>query len=213
MKLTNDELKLCANTIRCLAADMVEKAKSGHPGVALGLADVAASLWLKFLNFDPKDPAWADRDRLVFSGGHGSSLVYSLLHLSGTGDLKLDELKTFRQLGSRCAGHPERGVMPGVEVTTGPLGQGVAMAVGLAIAERMDAARWNTDPANPVVDHRTWVLCGDGDMEEGISHEACSLAGKLKLDKLCLVYDSNNITIEGTADLALADDTRKRFEA
>ena len=213
MKLTNEELKLCANTIRCLAADMVEKAKSGHPGVALGLADVAASLWLKFLNFDPKDPAWADRDRLVFSGGHGSSLVYSLLHLSGTGGLKLDELKTFRQLGSRCAGHPERGVMPGVEVTTGPLGQGVAMAVGLAIAERMDAARWNTDAANPVVDHRTWVLCGDGDMEEGISHEACSLAGKLKLDKLCLVYDSNNITIEGTADLALADDTRKRFEA
>ena len=213
MKLTNEELKLCANTIRCLAADMIEKAKSGHPGVALGLADVAASLWLKFLNFDPKDPAWADRDRLVFSGGHGSSLVYSLLHLSGTGGLKLDELKTFRQLGSRCAGHPERGVMPGVEVTTGPLGQGVAMAVGLAIAERMDAARWNTDAANPVVDHRTWVLCGDGDMEEGISHEACSLAGKLKLDKLCLVYDSNNITIEGTADLALADDTRKRFEA
>ena len=172
MKLTNEELKLCANTIRCLAADMIEKAKSGHPGVALGLADVAASLWLKFLNFDPKDPAWADRDRLVFSGGHGSSLVYSLLHLSGTGGLKLDELKTFRQLGSRCAGHPERGVMPGVEVTTGPLGQGVAMAVGLAIAERMDAARWNTDAANPVVDHRTWVLCGDGDMEEGISHEA-----------------------------------------
>ena len=213
MKLTNEELKLCANTIRCLAADMIEKAKSGHPGVALGLADVAASLWLKFLNFDPKDPAWADRDRLVFSGGHGSSLVYSLLHLSGTGGLKLDELKTFRQLGSRCAGHPERGVMPGVEVTTGPLGQGVAMAVGLAIAERMDAARWNTDAENPVVDHRTWVLCGDGDMEEGISHEACSLAGKLKLDKLCLVYDSNNITIEGTADLALADDTRKRFEA
>ncbi len=213
MKLTNEELKLCANTIRCLAADMIEKAKSGHPGVALGLADVAASLWLKFLNFDPKDPAWADRDRLVFSGGHASSLVYSLLHLSGTGSLKLDELKTFRQLGSRCAGHPERGVMPGVEVTTGPLGQGVAMAVGLAIAERMDAARWNTDAENPVVDHRTWVLCGDGDMEEGISHEACSLAGKLKLDKLCLVYDSNNITIEGTADLALADDTRKRFEA
>ncbi len=213
MKLTNDQLKLAANTIRCLAADMVEKARSGHPGVALGLADVAASLWLKFLNFDPKDTTWADRDRLVFSGGHGSSLVYSLLHLSGTGNLTLDELKTFRQLGSRCAGHPERGVMPGVEVTTGPLGQGIAMGVGLAIAERLDAARWNTNPAAPVADHRTWVLCGDGDLEEGISHEACSLAGKLKLDKLCLVYDSNNITIEGTADLALADDTRKRFEA
>ena len=213
MKLTNDQLKLAANTIRCLAADMVEQAKSGHPGVALGLADVATSLWLKFLDFDPKDVAWPDRDRLVFSGGHGSSLVYSLLHLSGAGDLKLDELKTFRQLGSRCAGHPERGLLPGVEVTTGPLGQGIAMAVGMAIAERMDAARWNVDAEAPVVDHRTWVFCGDGDLEEGISHEACSLAGAFKLDRLCLVYDSNNITIEGTADLALVDDTRTRFEA
>ena len=212
MKYTNDQLKLAANTIRCLAADMVEKAASGHPGVALGLADVAASLWLKFLKFDPKDPSWADRDRIVFSGGHGSSLVYSLLHLSGTGDLKLDELRAFRQIGSRCAGHPERGLCPGVEVTTGPLGQGVAMAVGMAIAERMDAARWNKEGL-PVSDHRTWCLCGDGDMEEGISHEACSLAGRLKLDRLCLIYDSNNITIEGTADLAFADDTRKRFEA
>lgn len=213
MKLTNEQLKLTADTIRCLAADMVEKANSGHPGVALGLADVAASLWLKFLAFDPKDVTWADRDRLVFSGGHGSALVYSLLHLSGTGDLKQEELQTFRQLGSRCAGHPERGLLPGVEVTTGPLGQGIAMGVGMALAERMDAARWNTNPEAPVVDHRTWILCGDGDLEEGISHEACSLAGKLKLDKLCLVYDSNNITIEGTADLALADDTRRRFEA
>ncbi len=213
MKLSNDQLKLCANTIRCLAADMVEKAKSGHPGVALGLADVAASLWLKFLKYDPKDPAWADRDRLVFSGGHGSSLVYSLLGLAGVGDLKLAELQTFRQVGSRCAGHPERGLMPGVEVTTGPLGQGIAMAVGLAIAERMEAVRWNTDAENPLVDHRTWCFCGDGDMEEGISHEACSLAGKLKLDKLCMIYDSNNITIEGNADIAFADDTRKRFEA
>ena len=213
MKLTNEQLKLCANTIRCLAADMVEKANSGHPGVALGLADVAASLWLKFLKYDPKDPAWADRDRLVFSGGHGSSLVYSLLHLGGVGDLKLDELKAFRQVGSRCAGHPERGLTPGVEVTTGPLGQGIAMAVGLAIAERMEAARWNKDAANPLVDHRTWCFCGDGDMEEGISHEACSLAGKLKLDKFCLIYDFNNITIEGKADITFADDTRKRFEA
>ena len=155
MKCTNEQLALAANTIRCLAADMVEKANSGHPGVALGLADVAASLWLKFLKFDPKDVTWADRDRLVFSGGHASSLVYSLLHLSGTGDLSLDEVKSFRQVGSRCAGHPERGLMPGVEVTTGPLGQGVAMAVGMAIAERMDAARWNT-PDLPVSDHRTW---------------------------------------------------------
>ena len=213
MKLTNEQLKLAANTIRCLAADMVEQAKSGHPGVALGLADVAASLWLKFLAFDPKDTAWANRDRLVFSGGHGSSLVYSLLHLSGTGNLTLDELKTFRQLESRCAGHPERGLTPGVEVTTGPLGQGIGMAVGLAIAEKLDAARWNVAGEEPLANHRTWVFCGDGDLEEGISHEVCSLAGKLKLDKLCLIYDSNNITIEGAADLAFADNTRLRFEA
>lgn len=213
MKLTNEQLKLAADTIRCLAADMVEQAKSGHPGVALGLADVAASLWLKFLAFDPKDPAWANRDRLVFSGGHGSSLVYSLLHLSGTGNLTLDELKTFRQFESRCAGHPERGLTPGVEVTTGPLGQGIGMAAGLAIAEKLDAARWNVAGEEPLANHRTWVFCGDGDLEEGISHEVCSLAGKLKLDKLCLIYDSNNITIEGTADLAFADNTRLRFEA
>ena len=213
MKLTNEQLKLAADTIRCLAADMVEKAKSGHPGVALGLADVAASLWLKFLNVDPKDAAWPDRDRLVFSGGHASSLVYSLFCLSGMGNVKMDEVKTFRQLDSRCAGHPERGLMPGVEVTTGPLGQGIAMGVGLAIAERLQAAKDGEQDGQPLNDHRTWVLCGDGDLEEGISHEACSLAGRLALDKLCLIYDSNNITIEGKADLALADDARLRFES
>ena len=213
MRISNDQLMLCANTIRCLAADMVQKANSGHPGVALGLADVAATLWLRFLKYEPKDPAWDDRDRLVFSGGHGSSLVYSLLALAEVGGVKLDELQSFRQLGSRCAGHPERGLMPGVEVTTGPLGQGVAMAVGMAIAERMEAARWNTDAANPLINHRTWCFCGDGDMEEGISHEACSLAGRLKLERLCLIYDSNNITIEGPADIAFADNTRSRFEA
>ncbi|MBR0068752.1 MAG: transketolase [Kiritimatiellae bacterium] len=213
MKVTNEQLKLAANTIRCLAADEVEQAKSGHPGVALGIADLVSTLWLKFIKYDPTDPKWPDRDRLVFSGGHGSSLVYALLHLSGVGKLSLDELKTFRQLGSRCAGHPERGLTPGVEVTTGPLGQGIAMGVGLAIAERMQAARDGEQDGVPVNDHRTWVFCGDGDLEEGISHEACSLAGKLKLDKLTLVYDSNNITIEGTADIALADDTQKRFES
>ena len=213
MKVTNEQLKLAANTIRCLAADEVEQAKSGHPGVALGIADLVSTLWLKFIKYDPTDPKWPDRDRLVFSGGHGSSLVYALLHLAGVGKLSLDELKTFRQLGSRCAGHPERGLTPGVEVTTGPLGQGIAMGVGLALAERMQAARDGDQDGLPVNDHRTWVFCGDGDLEEGISHEACSLAGKLKLDKLVLVYDSNNITIEGTADLALADDAQKRFES
>ena len=213
MKLSDGQLKLAADTIRCLAADMVEQAKSGHPGVALGLADFAASLWLNFLNIDPQDAAWPNRDRLVFSGGHGSSLVYALFHLAGVGGLKLDEVKRFRQFESRCAGHPERGLLPGVEVTTGPLGQGIAMGVGLAIAERMQASRDGEIDGSPITDHRTWVFCGDGDMEEGISHEACSLAGRLNLDKLCLIYDSNNITIEGTADLSMADDTRKRFES
>ena len=211
MKLTNEQLKLAADTIRCLAADMIEKAKSGHPGAPLGLADLAASLWLKYLNIDPKDAAWPNRDRLVFSGGHGSALVYSLFHLAGVGDLKLDELKTFRQVGSRCAGHPERNALPGVEVTTGPLGQGLAMAVGMAIAERMEAARDNVENF-PVADHRTWCFCGDGDLEEGISHEACSLAGCLKLDKLVVVYDDNGITIEGSTKLALSDDVKLRFE-
>ena len=211
MKLTNEQLKLAADTIRCLAADTVEKAKSGHPGAPLGLADLAASLWLKYLNVDPKDATWPNRDRLVFSGGHGSALVYSLFHLAGVGGLKLDELKTFRQVGSRCAGHPERNMLPGVEVTTGPLGQGLAMAVGMAIAERMEAARDNVENF-PVADHRTWCFCGDGDLEEGISHEACSLAGCLKLDKLVVIYDDNGITIEGSTKLALADDVKLRFE-
>ena len=213
MKLTNEQLKLAANAIRCLAADMVEKAKSGHPGVALGLADLATSLWLKYLNIDPKDAQWPNRDRLVFSGGHASSLVYALFHIAGVADLTMDEVKQFRQLGSRCAGHPERGLLPGVEVTTGPLGQGIAMGVGMAIAERMQAAKDGEQDGQPVVDNRTWVFCGDGDLEEGISHEACSLAGRLALDKLTLIYDDNNITIEGTADLALADDARQRFES
>ncbi len=202
MKITDDLLRLTANTIRCLCADMIEKANSGHPGAAMGMADLATVLWMKHLNVDPKDPAWAGRDRLVFSGGHASSLVYALFHLSGMGNLTMDEIKTFRQLGSRCAGHPERGVMPGVEVTTGPLGQGIAMGVGLAIAAK------KTKTAN-----RTWIFCGDGDLEEGISHEACSFAGAMKLDNLVLIYDSNHITIEGDTALAMNDDARKRFES
>ena len=202
MKITEDTFRLVANTIRCLCADMIEKAKSGHPGAAMGMADLASVLWLKHLNVDPKDPEWAGRDRLVFSGGHASSLVYALFHLSGMGGLSMDELKTFRQWGSRCAGHPERGVTPGVEVTTGPLGQGIAMGVGLALAAK-----------KAKVANRTWVFCGDGDLEEGISHEAASLAGALKLDNLTLIYDSNHITIEGDTALAMADDAKKRFES
>ena len=202
MKFTNDQLKLAANTVRCLCADMIDKANSGHPGAPLGMADLAVSLWLKFLNVAPKDLKWPGRDRLVFSGGHASALVYALHHLAGVGGVTMDELKSFRQFGSRCAGHPERGVMPGVEVTTGPLGQGIAMGVGLALAAK------KSKTAN-----KTWVFCGDGDMEEGISHEACSWAGAMKLDDLILIYDSNRITIEGLTALAMADDTKKRFES
>ena len=202
MKYSNEQLKLAADTVRCLAADAIEKAKSGHPGAPMGMADLAVSLWLKFLNFDPKDVAWEMRDRLVFSGGHASMLVYSLLHLAGVKGCEMDQVQTFRQLGSRCAGHPERGVMPGVEVTTGPLGQGIAMGVGMALASRR-----NGDT------NHTWVFCGDGDLEEGISHEACSFAGNLKLGGLTLVYDSNGITIEGSTALSMRDDAKKRFES
>ena len=202
MKVTNEQLQLAADTIRCLCADIVEKAKSGHPGAAMGLADLAAALWLRHLRVDPADTGWKNRDRLVFSGGHASSLVYALAHLSGTGKVTMDELMTFRQFGSRCAGHPERGVMPGVEVTTGPLGQGFAMGVGMAIAAKMKKRP-----------NRTWVFCGDGDMEEGISHEAASVAGNLRLDNLTLVYDDNGIQIEGDVKATMRDDAKKRFEA
>ena len=202
MKVTGEQLKLTSDTIRCLCADMIENAASGHPGVAMGLADLASVLWLKYLNVDPRDPAWASRDRLVFSGGHASSLVYALFHLSGMGEVTMDELKTFRQFESRCAGHPERGLMPGVEVTTGPLGQGVAMGVGLQLAAK-----------KAKFPNKTWVFCGDGDLEEGISHEACSWAGAMKLDGLVMIYDSNRITIEGDVSLAMADDTKKRFQS
>ena len=202
MKITNDQLKLVANTIRCLCADMVEKANSGHPDAPMGMADLISTLWLRHLKVDPKDTAWANRDRLVFSGGHASSLVYALMHLSGTGNVTMEELQTFRQFGSRCAGHPERGVMPGVEVTTGPLGQGLAMGVGMAIGAKMKKRA-----------NLTWVLCGDGDMEEGISHEASSLAGTLKLGGLKVIYDFNDIQIEGHVMDTNRDDAKKRFEA
>jgi transketolase len=210
MKLTQETLALAANTIRCLAIDGVQAAKSGHPGAPMGLADIAAVLWLKHLKQNPADSKWSDRDRFVLSGGHGSMLLYSLLHLAGY-DLPLDELKRFRQVGSRTPGHPEYGHTDGVETTTGPLGQGIANAVGMAVAERMAAARFNVPGSDAVVDHRTWIFCGDGDLEEGISHEACSLAGHLKLDKMVLFYDSNGITIEGHTDLSVSDDPKKRF--
>lgn len=205
-------IQLAANTIRCLAIDAIEKAKSGHPGLPMGMADVAATLWLKYLKHDPADPEWADRDRFVLSGGHGSMLLYSLLHLAGY-KVSLDDLKSFRQVGSRTPGHPEYGHTPGVETTTGPLGQGLATAVGMALAERMLAARVASDDAFNPVDHHTFVFCGDGDLMEGVSHEACSLAGHLALDRLVVFFDSNAITIEGATSLACSDDVAMRFKS
>ena len=202
-------LKKMADTIRFLCADMVQQANSGHPGAPMGLADVMVVL-AKFLNHNPKNPNWLNRDRLVFSGGHASSLVYSFLHLSGY-DLSLDDLKNFRQLGSKTPGHPEIHTK-GVEVATGPLGQGVANAVGFAMAAKY-AANLLNDPENAVIDHKIYCLCGDGDLQEGISYEACAVAGNLHLDNLVLIYDSNNITIEGDTSIAWSEDVKARFEA
>jgi transketolase len=202
-------LALVANTIRGLAIDGVQKANSGHPGMPMGMADVAAVLFLKHLNHCPARPDWVNRDRFILSGGHGSMLLYSLLHLSGYG-LPLEELKAFRQWGSRTPGHPEYGHTVGVETTSGPLGQGCGNAVGMALAERMMAARFNAGSYLPV-DHCTYVFCGDGDMMEGISHEVFSVAGHLGLNKLIVFYDYNHITIEGNTSLAYSDDVRKRF--
>ncbi|WP_298792920.1 transketolase, partial [uncultured Campylobacter sp.] len=203
-------LKKMADTIRFLCADMVQQANSGHPGAPMGLADVMVVL-AKFLNHNPKNPNWLNRDRLVFSGGHASSLVYSFLHLSGY-DLSLDDLKNFRQLGSKTPGHPEYGYAPGVETTTGPLGQGITNAVGMAIAEKTLAGQFNRE-GHEIVDHHTYVFLGDGCLMEGISHEACSLAGTLGLGKLIAFYDDNNISIDGHVDGWFTDDTQKRFEA
>ncbi len=211
MTLPRDKERLCAMTVRFLSADAVEKARSGHPGMPMGMAEAAVTLWSRFLKFDPQDPGWPDRDRFVLSAGHGSTLLYSLLHLSGY-DLSLEDLKQFRQWGSKTPGHPEAGRPPGVETTTGPLGQGFATAVGMALAERMLAARFNDD-ARKVVDHRTFVIAGDGDLMEGISQEAASLAGHLGLGKLVVLYDSNGITIEGSTSLAFSEDVPARFEA
>ncbi|MGI9327500.1 MAG: transketolase [Pseudomonadales bacterium] len=200
-----------ANAIRALAMDAVEQANSGHPGAPMGLADVAEALWCDQLRHNPADPQWPDRDRFVLSNGHGSMLLYSLLHLSGY-DLPMQELKNFRQLGSKTAGHPEYGECPGVETTTGPLGQGLANAVGMALAEQKLSQYFNR-PGLAIVDHRTWVIVGDGCLMEGISHEAASLAGTLQLGKLICVYDDNGISIDGEVAEWYSEDVPARFEA
>ena len=200
-----------ANAIRALAMDAVQKAKSGHPGMPMGMADIATALWTRHLRFNPQDPKWSGRDRFILSNGHGSMLQYALLHLTGF-DLSMDDLKAFRQLGSRTPGHPEVDITPGVETTTGPLGQGIANGVGMALAEKLLAAEFNRD-GFPVVDNRTYVFLGDGCLMEGISHEVCSLAGVWKLNKLIALYDDNGISIDGDVRGWFRDDTRGRFEA
>lgn len=200
-----------ANAIRALSMDAVQKANSGHPGMPMGMADIAEVLWNDYLSHSPADPSWSNRDRFVVSNGHGSMLLYSLLHLTGY-DLPLDELKNFRQLHSKTPGHPEYGMTPGVETTTGPLGQGLANAVGMALAERVLAGQFNRDDL-AIVDHYTYVFVGDGCLMEGISHEACSLAGTLGLNKLVVFYDDNNISIDGEVGSWFRDDTPGRFEA
>ncbi len=205
-----DELK-AVNAIRVLAMDAVEEAGSGHPGTPMGLAASGYTLWSRFLSFDPLHPAWPNRDRFVMSNGHAGLLQYALLHLTGF-PLSLDDLRSFRQWGSKAPGHPERGVTPGIEVTTGPLGQGIANGVGMAIAERMLASRFNR-PGHDVVDHRTWVIAGDGDMMEGVASEAASLAGHLGLGRLTVLYDDNHISIEGSTDLAFCEEVGARFAA
>ncbi len=198
-----------ANAIRALSMDAVQEANSGHPGMPMGMADVATVLFTKYLKYNPQDPDWYDRDRFVLSAGHGSMLVYSLLHLTGYAQPTMDEIKHFRQLGSPCAGHPENFLLPGVEATTGPLGQGLAMAVGMAIAERHLNAHFGDD----LVDHRTWAIAGDGCLMEGINHEAIGLAGHLKLGRLITFWDDNAITIDGGTDLSSSEDIRARYEA
>ena len=203
--------QLCVNTIRTLSMDAVQKANSGHPGMPMGMADVSYILWTKFLKHNPKNPEWFDRDRFILSAGHGSMLIYSLLHLTGY-DLSLDEIKNFRQMGSKTAGHPEKHLTPGVEMTTGPLGQGFATGVGMAMAEKFMAGKFNTSQ-HKIVDHYTYAIVSDGDLMEGISHEAASLAGHLQLGKMIYLYDANSISIDGSTDLSFTEDPVKRFEA
>ncbi|MBE0587703.1 MAG: transketolase, partial [Hydrogenophaga sp.] len=212
----NPELaRQMANAIRMLAVDAVEKAKSGHPGAPMGMADIAEVLWNRHLKHNPANPHWPDRDRFVLSNGHGSMLIYALLHLTGY-DLPMSELKNFRQLHSKTAGHPEVGITPGVETTTGPLGQGITNAVGMALAEKLLAQEFNREDetvSHHIVDHFTYAFLGDGCMMEGISHEACALAGTLRLSKLVAFYDDNGISIDGHVEGWFTDDTPKRFDA
>lgn len=211
MSVKNELEKQCIDTIRFLAADAIEKAKSGHPGMPLGAAAAAFTLWTKHLKHNPVNPQWPDRDRFVLSSGHASMLLYALLHLTGY-DLTLDDIKNFRQWGSRTPGHPEYKHVPGVEVTTGPLGQGLANAVGMAIAEAHLAARFNKEGEN-LVNHFTYIMAGDGDMMEGVVAEACSLAGHLRLGKLIILYDDNRVTLAGSAALSCTENTEQRFKA
>ena len=209
MSLDPARLAPMANAIRALSMDAVQKANIGHPGMPMGMADVATVLWSEFLKFDPADPQWPDRDRFVLSAGHGSMLIYALLHLSGYAAPTMDDIRNFRQLGSPCAGHPENFLLPGVEATTGPLGQGLAMAVGMAIAERHLNAKFGDD----LVDHHTWVIAGDGCLMEGINHEAVGLAGHLQLGRLIVLWDDNHVTIDGSTDLSTSEDIPARYRA
>ncbi|MFL6616963.1 MAG: transketolase, partial [Povalibacter sp.] len=211
MTTTSSQRRLLANAIRALAMDAVQKANSGHPGMPMGMADIAEVLWNDYHKHNPVNPKWADRDRFVISNGHGSMLLYALLNLTGY-PLSMDDIRGFRQLGSHTAGHPEYDLHLGIETTTGPLGQGLANAVGMALAEKMLAAQFNR-PGHEIVDHRTWVFLGDGCLMEGVSHEACSLAGTLKLGKLTAFYDDNGISIDGEVHDWFTDDTPRRFEA
>ena len=206
MTATHHEM---ANAIRFLAVDAVQAAKSGHPGMPMGMADVATVLYTKFMKFDPKATKWADRDRFVLSAGHGSMLMYALLYLSGVDDITMDDLRNFRQMGSKTAGHPEYGHIDGIETTTGPLGQGITTAVGMALAEKMQATRYG----DGICDHYTYTIAGDGCLMEGISQEAISMAGHLKLNKLIVMWDDNEICIDGNTNLTLIDDQCARFEA
>ncbi|WP_369025391.1 transketolase [Qipengyuania sp. RANM35] len=209
MSLPTARMTQMANAIRALSMDAVQAANSGHPGMPMGMADVATVLWSEYLRHDPKAPDWADRDRFVLSAGHGSMLIYSLLHLSGYARPTMDDIRNFRQLGSPCAGHPENFLLDGVECTTGPLGQGLAMAVGMAMAERHLNAVFGSD----LVDHRTWVVAGDGCLMEGINHEAIGLAGHLKLGQMNVLWDDNRITIDGDTDLSTSENIKARYEA
>jgi transketolase len=201
----------CINTIRMLAVDAVQKANSGHPGLPMGDAPIAYVLWTRFMNYNPRDPQWVNRDRFVLSAGHGSMLLYAMLYLTGY-DVSLDDLKSFRQWGSITPGHPEHGLTPGVETTTGPLGQGFANGVGMAIAEQYLAATFNT-PGNAIIDHYTYAIVSDGDLMEGIASEAASLAGHLKLGKLIYLYDNNHISLDGPTSWTFTENVGQRFEA